>query len=74
MTISAPVTAHFESVELRDCLLDGIRGAAHLRGVCMSLSDVLSSAGVFAGACGVRILPPRRFVDRTAPATPAPAT
>lgn len=46
----------FEGVELRGCRIDGIRGAAGLRGVAMPWEDVLGAAAVFAQACGVRIL------------------
>jgi uncharacterized protein YjbI with pentapeptide repeats len=47
--------ARFESVELRGCRLDGIRGATSLRGVTMSWDDVLANASVFAAACGISI-------------------
>ena len=47
--------ARFDSVELRDSRLDGIRGAANLGGVRMSWDDVLANAAVFAAACGVRV-------------------
>jgi hypothetical protein len=50
--------ARFESVELRDCRLDGIRGAAGFRGISMGWDDVLASAGTFAAACGVRVVRP----------------
>ena len=45
----------FTSVEMLDCKLDGARGVASLRGVTMRWEDVLANAGVFAGACGVRV-------------------
>jgi uncharacterized protein YjbI with pentapeptide repeats len=48
--------ARFDDVELRGCRLDGLRGAANLRGVRMPWSDVLDAAGVFAAACGVKVL------------------
>jgi uncharacterized protein YjbI with pentapeptide repeats len=48
--------ARFDGVELRGCRLDGLRGADALRGVAMPWSDVLDAAGVFAAACGVKIL------------------
>jgi uncharacterized protein YjbI with pentapeptide repeats len=48
----------FEGVELRGCKLDGIRGATGLRGVAMPWGDILASAGVFAAACGVKLLDP----------------
>ena len=46
----------FDGVELRGCRLEGLRGAAALRGVAMPWGDVLQSAAVFAAACGVRVL------------------
>jgi uncharacterized protein YjbI with pentapeptide repeats len=46
----------FDGVELRGCRLDRVRGAAALRGVAMPWGDVLANAGVFAAACGVRVL------------------
>ncbi|MEA2295888.1 MAG: hypothetical protein QOE86_3527 [Solirubrobacteraceae bacterium] len=48
--------ARFEQVELRGCRLEGLRGAAALRGVAMPWSDVLDAAGLFAAACGVKVL------------------
>ena len=48
--------ARFEHSELRGCTLDGVRGAASLRGAAMPWSDVVNSAGTLADALGIRIL------------------
>jgi uncharacterized protein YjbI with pentapeptide repeats len=48
--------ARFERSELRGCTLDGVRGAASLRGSAMPWSDVVNSAGTLADALGIRIL------------------
>jgi uncharacterized protein YjbI with pentapeptide repeats len=46
----------FDGAELRGCRLGGLRGANALRGVSMPWSDVLDAAGLFAAACGVKVL------------------
>ncbi|MEA2168919.1 MAG: hypothetical protein QOF76_2219 [Solirubrobacteraceae bacterium] len=46
----------FELVELRGCRLDGVRGAEKFEGVRMPWADVLQNAGIFAAACGVKVL------------------
>jgi uncharacterized protein YjbI with pentapeptide repeats len=51
--------ARFEGVDLRGCRLDGVRGAERLDGVRMPWADVLQNAGLFAAACGVRVLEAR---------------
>jgi uncharacterized protein YjbI with pentapeptide repeats len=48
--------ARFERSELQGCTLDGVRGAASLRGSAMPWSDVVNSAGTLADALGIRIL------------------
>lgn len=45
-----------DGCELRGCTLDGVRGAASLRGAAMPWSDVVNSAGTLADALGIRIL------------------
>jgi uncharacterized protein YjbI with pentapeptide repeats len=50
--------ARFELSELHDCTIDGVRGAASLRGVAMPFSDIVNSAGTLADALGIRILHP----------------
>ena len=42
--------------ELRGCTLDGLRGAASLRGAAMPWADIVAAAGTFADAVGVRVL------------------
>jgi uncharacterized protein YjbI with pentapeptide repeats len=44
--------------ELRGCTLDGLRGAASLRGAAMPWADIVAAAGTFADAVGVRVLDP----------------
>jgi uncharacterized protein YjbI with pentapeptide repeats len=46
----------YESVDLRGCRLAEARGADRLDGVRMPWADVLENAGLFAAACGVRVL------------------
>ncbi len=48
--------ARFESVELRGCRLEAVRGLDGLQGVRMPWADVLANAGPFAAACGVQVL------------------
>lgn len=49
--------ARMERVELRACELEGLSGAAALRGVSMPWSDVVQNAPVFASALGIDVLP-----------------
>jgi uncharacterized protein YjbI with pentapeptide repeats len=48
--------ARFTRTEMQRCTLDGIRALERLRGVGMRWEDVLSSAGAFAGAIGIRLI------------------
>lgn len=48
--------ARFERSELRRCRLEDLRGADGLRGLAMEWSDVVTLAGAFAAALGVRLL------------------
>lgn len=48
--------ARLAHCELRGCTLDGLRGAASLRGAAMPWSDIVAAAGTFADAVGVRVL------------------
>ncbi len=48
--------ASFERCEMRGCDLEGIVGAAFLRGLAMPVEDVVRSAVVLAAGLGVRIL------------------
>ena len=50
--------ARLAHCELRGCTLDGIRGAASLRGAAMPWADIVAAAGTFADALGVRVLDP----------------
>lgn len=45
-----------ERVELRDCDLAGAQGAEALRGVRMTLTDVIGNATLFASALGIEIV------------------
>ncbi len=42
--------------ELRDCRLDGVRGADRLRGAAMPWSDIVAMAGIWAGELGIQTL------------------
>jgi uncharacterized protein YjbI with pentapeptide repeats len=48
--------AKLKDVELRGCDLEGISGAAGLRGAAMPVGDALASVTVLAAAAGVRLL------------------
>jgi uncharacterized protein YjbI with pentapeptide repeats len=48
--------ARLAHCELRGCTLDGLRGAASLRGAAMPWPDIVAAAGTFADAVGVRVL------------------
>ena len=48
--------ARLAHCELRGCTLDGLRGAASLRGAAMPWADIVAAAGTFADAVGVRVL------------------
>jgi uncharacterized protein YjbI with pentapeptide repeats len=48
--------ARLAHCELRSCTLDGVRGAASLRGAAMPWADIVAAAGTFAEALGVRVL------------------
>ncbi len=48
--------ARFDDVELRGCQLEGIRGAEKMDGIGMPWTDVVANAGLFAAACGVKVL------------------
>ncbi|WP_320669214.1 pentapeptide repeat-containing protein [Patulibacter defluvii] len=48
--------ARFRRVTMRDCRLEGARALEQLRGVQMPWSDIMASAGVFAGALGITLL------------------
>jgi uncharacterized protein YjbI with pentapeptide repeats len=50
--------ARLAHCELRGCTLDGLRGAASLRGAAMPWADVVAAAGTLADALGVRVLDP----------------
>jgi uncharacterized protein YjbI with pentapeptide repeats len=51
--------ARFDRCELRGCTIDGIRGAARLRGISMPWEDIVASVGTFAAAVGVTVLDDR---------------
>ena len=42
--------------ELRDCRLDGVRGADRLRGAAMPWPDIVAMAGIWAGELGIQTL------------------
>jgi uncharacterized protein YjbI with pentapeptide repeats len=48
--------ARFARSELRRCTLDDLRGIEGLRGAAMEWGDILSLAGAFAAALGIRLL------------------
>jgi uncharacterized protein YjbI with pentapeptide repeats len=48
--------ARFERSELRGCTLDGVRGAASLRGAAMPWDDLVAASGTLAAALGIKVL------------------
>ena len=48
--------ARMSRCELRNCTLEGLRGAEALRGAAMPWPDIVAAAGLFADALGIRVL------------------
>jgi hypothetical protein len=48
--------ASFAATDLHGCALDGVTGAASLRGAAMPWTDVVAAAGTLAAALGIRVL------------------